>query len=366
MENEECGMSHFQGRIAKLRNMIAGSGVNAMLVSRPENRFYLTGFTGTSGAVLITPAGACLITDFRYEEQARCQSPHCRVVLAQETVLDTLASVMEQTGAGTLGCEGDYLTQQQFTALGEKFGEGVIPLYGRVEELRRIKDETEIECIFRAADLSDRAFKHVLPLLREGVSEGELALELEFFMRREGAAGVAFPLIVASGPRSAMPHGRASDRRLSAGDMVIMDFGPILDSYCSDMTRTVAVGRADKKMGDVYRIVLEAQLAGIMAVREGVRASEVDGAARAVIEGYGFGKNFGHSTGHGLGLQIHENPRLSSRDETVLKKGMVVTVEPGIYLPGLGGVRIEDTVLVMEKGCRVLNSSPKDRLLVCG
>lgn len=357
----------FTGRIDHLRKLAAARGVDSFLISRPENRYYLTGFSGTSGTVLLTESDIYLITDFRYDEQARAQSPHCKVVMAPGTLLDSLEQLAGEIGLRRLGCEGDYMTYQQFNALKEKLKEcEVVPLAGYVEELRAVKDDLEIKCISEAARLSDKAFEHILPFVRVGVTERELALEIEFYMRREGAEGLAFQLIVASGHRAAMPHGTASEKRLAAGDLVIMDYGPVLAGYCSDITRTVAVGHADQKMEEIYSTVLEAQLAGIKSVREGAAASEVDRAAREIIEGSGYAENFGHSTGHGLGLQIHEDPRLSSKDDTVLKKGMVVTVEPGIYLPGWGGVRIEDTVVVEENGCRVLTSPPKDRLIICG
>jgi len=354
-------------RIKNLREIMAGEAVGSLLITRPENRSYLTGFTGTSGAVLLTAGEVFLITDFRYDQQARLQAPHCKVVLATESLPDTLADLDREIDFGRLGCEGDYLTYLQYGAMGEKFGDHrVRPLRGLVERLRVVKDEGEIEKIFAAVRLADQAYEYILPLIGEGVTEQEVALEIEFFMRKKGAEGIAFPMIAASGQRGAMPHGTASDKMMTAGELLTMDFGAVLGGYNSDITRTVAVGKADQKMEEIYGIVLEAQLAAIGAVREGIPASGVDRAAREVIESHGYGENFGHSTGHGLGLSIHEDPRLSARDDTILKKGMVVTVEPGIYLPGWGGVRIEDTVVVEEKGCRVLTSSPKEKLLVCG
>ncbi|MHB8157602.1 MAG: M24 family metallopeptidase, partial [Desulfocucumaceae bacterium] len=245
-------------------------------------------------------------------------------------------------------------------------GREVRPLYGFPDALRSVKDEEEIEKIIQAATLSDRAISYIIPFIKEGASERDIALEIEFYMRKQGAEGVAFPFIIASGARSSLPHGIASDKKLVRGDLVTMDIGSVLNSYNSDITRTVVVTEGDKKKEEIYNIVLQAQLAGIKAVRPGIAAAEVDRAAREVIECYGYGENFGHSTGHGLGLAVHENPRLAAKDKTELKTGMVVTVEPGIYLPGWGGVRIEDAVLVQPNGCRVLSNSPKDRLIMCG
>ncbi|MFZ5633631.1 MAG: aminopeptidase P family protein [Bacillota bacterium] len=356
-----------QNRISRLRELLREEEADAFLVTSPENRLYLTGFTGSSGWVVVTERETCLITDFRYDQQARAQSPHCRIIIAGETLKDTLGELAAELNIHRLGCEGDDLTYNQFTALRDKLpGREVRPLAGTVEGLRAVKEELEIRKISAAVKLADEALKHILPYIRDGVRERDVALEIEFFMRKEGAEGISFPLIVASGHRAAMPHGTASDKVIRRDELVIMDFGATLEGYNSDITRTVAVGGADKRMEEIYRIVLEAQLAGIKAIRAGIPASEADRAARSVIEGYGYGEYFGHSTGHGLGLQIHEPPRLSAKDNTELRPGMVVTVEPGIYLPGWGGVRIEDTVVVEKNGCCVLTSSPKERLISCG
>lgn len=357
----------FQSRIKKMRDLLSAEGIDSFLVASPENRYYLTGFTGTSGAVLITGREVVLITDFRYDQQASLQCPHCRVVMIDDTLLGAAIKLAVEMDLSILGCEGDFLTYSQYSLLKDKLpGRVLKPFTGLVENLRSVKDTFELEKISRAVALSDRAFDHILPLLEDGVKESDAALEIEFFMRKNGAEGIAFHIIVASGHRSSMPHGTASEKIIRRGDLVTMDFGALLDGYNSDITRTVVMGESRPRQEEIYGIVLEAQLAGIKAVRAGVMASQVDRAARSVIEGRGYGERFGHSTGHGLGLSIHENPRLSSRDNTVLKSGMVVTVEPGIYIPGWGGVRIEDTVLVEENGCRVLTKSPKDRLIACG
>lgn len=354
-------------RIDCLRALLSYEGVDAFLIIRPENRYYLTGFTGSSGAVVINEKEIYLFTDFRYEEQAREQSPHCQLVIIKESMMEAIACLAFKENIHVLGCEGDFITLQQFNALQNKLNNRrVIPLQGIVERLRAIKDEFEISMIASSVALTDQAFNYVLPFVREGVSEKSLGLEIEFFIKKNGAEDIAFPLIVASGTRSSMPHGTASDKKLMAGDLVIIDFGSRLESYHSDLTRTVVIGDMYPRQEMIYNIVLEAQLAGIKAVRAGIPAFEVDKAARDVIENYGYGQYFGHSTGHGLGLQIHENPRLSSKDDTELKPGMTVTIEPGIYLPGWGGVRIEDTVVVKEKGYQVLSATAKDKLVVCG
>jgi len=233
-----------------------------------------------------------------------------------------------------------------------------------VEKLRRIKDRSEQAAIAKSMAMLDRGFEYICGFIKPGVTEAAISLELEIFMRHQGASGTSFPFIIASGPRASLPHGEATDRVIREGDILTLDFGVIMEHYCSDMTRTVTVGVPPPEMEKIYYIVLEAQRAGLNAVKAGVAASAVDKAARDVIEAHGYGEFFGHGTGHGVGLAVHEAPRLSARDNTVLEAGMVVTVEPGIYLPGQGGVRIEDSVLVEQDGCRLLTNAPKDTLLV--
>jgi len=351
-------------RLEELRNSF--KDIDSLLVMNNENRFYLSGFTGSSGALVIGMEKSILVTDFRYLEQASFESPDFEVLRATDSYAEAIAEAAQKVKATCLGCEGDRLTCNQLQELKEKIdGEIDVKLVcGVVESLREVKDDEEIEAIEKSVNLADQAFEKILGMLKPGLQEREISLELEFFIRRAGASKVPFPLILASGPRGALPHGVASERVLGGGDMITLDYGAVLNNYCSDLSRTVVLGEPSPKQKELYAIVLEAQLAGIAAVRPGIQAREVDYVVRKVIEKHGYGENFGHSTGHGLGLSIHEPPRLSSKDETVLKAGMVVTIEPGIYLPGWGGVRIEDTILVTEDGCRVLSKSPKDRLIV--
>lgn len=357
-------MMRFEPRLEKLRDSMGVRGLNGLLVLRPENRRYLSGFTGSAGALLIDSGRALLLTDFRYLDQAQLESPHFEVVRVEKTIPETLALLLQGQQSYRLGLEGDYITHQQYTAFDEKLaGVSIESAPGLVEQLRQIKDIAEIEVIEQAAALADRAFRHIRPMLRPGARERDIALELEFFMRRAGADGASFPIIAASGPRSALPHGVASDRVLAPGDFLTLDFGAIMQGYNSDMTRTVVLGRPTPRHREIYNIVLEAQQAALEYIRPGVAAAGVDRAARSIIEGYGYGEYFGHSTGHGLGLAVHESPRLAATDQTVLQEGMVVTAEPGIYLPNWGGVRIEDMVLVAEGGCRVLTKSPKIKMI---
>lgn len=354
-----------QKRIERLRGLLDGSGVEAFYVTNPENRYYLSGFSGTAGALLLCRDKSYLLTDFRYAGQASRESPDFEIIQVSGVYSEKLFEIVKENALSFLGCEGDNLTYNQFLALKDKLdGVELKPVSGLVEGLRLCKDDLEIKSIEEAVRLADEAFEQVLPAIRPGVPEREVALQLENSMRRKGADGVAFKIIMASGPRSSLPHGVASSRIMREGDLVTLDFGAVYRGYHSDITRTLVLGRPEQRQKEIYYIVLEAQMKAIAALRAGVKASDVDRAAREIIEHRGYGERFGHSTGHGLGLNIHENPRLSSKDDTTLQTGMVVTVEPGIYLPDWGGVRIEDTVLVEEGGCRVLTRSPKEKLIV--
>ncbi len=352
-------------RIEKTREHLDDAGVKAFYVTGPENLIYLSGFSGSTGALLLHAGKPYLLTDFRYIEQAGRECPGFEIIEVKGSYPEALLDIVKKNDFSPLGCEGEHLTYNQFSAFKAKLaGIELKPLSGVVEAVRLCKDENEIQSIVEAVRLADEAFREILPVIRTGVSEQEIALRLEYFMRRMGADKTAFDTIVASGPRSALPHGVASSRVIQEGDLVTMDFGAVYCGYHSDITRTIVMGRPQKKQEDIYSIVLEAQMKAISVLRAGVKASDVDRAARDIIEHMGYGEYFGHGTGHGVGLSIHENPSLSLKDDTVLKAGMVVTIEPGIYLPGWGGIRIEDTVLVEDNGCRVLTRSPKEKLMV--
>ncbi|MFZ5590808.1 MAG: M24 family metallopeptidase [Bacillota bacterium] len=355
----------YHSRLKNLRSAMQEAGLDALLVQVPENRYYLSAFTGSTGALLITDSECFFFTDFRYIEQAAQQCPHCTVVRVQERLTDQLAEHLAGWQGRNIGFEAHHVTFQQHELMQQKVPQvNWRPVTDLVETLRLYKDREEIRLIRESVALADAAFAEILPAIRPGVSERELAWRVEAFLRQQGASGVAFPFIFASGPRGAMPHGVASERVLQEGDLLTMDFGAVVNQYCSDMTRTVAVGYCDDRQREIYQVVLVAQQAAVAAIKPGVKASDVDAAARRVIKEAGFGDYFGHGTGHGVGLAVHEAPRLSWNSEQVLQAGMVVTVEPGIYLPGWGGVRIEDMVLVTENGHEVLTASPK-QLLVC-
>lgn len=350
-----------EGRLQALRARLAAEGLDALLVSRRENVRYLTGFTGSAGAVLITADEAVLATDSRYAEQAQAEAPGCRV--AVEAGVPSMVAA-RLAGPGRLGFESEALTHDLWQRIASPGaltqGVDLVACRGMVERLRVRKDAAEIARIVRAIEITSRAFAGILPRVKPGAVERDLALELESAMKRDGAEELAFDLIVASGPRSALPHGRASGRRLGEGEFVVFDIGARFEGYHSDMTRTVYLGRPGPEARELYSLVLEAQLAGIAAVRPGAACSEVDRAARSVIEAAGLADRFGHGTGHGVGLEIHEAPRVAARSAERLEPGMVITIEPGVYHPGQRGVRIEDIVLVTESGGQVLTPSPKE------
>jgi Xaa-Pro aminopeptidase len=345
-------------KLSKVRQQLQTKGLDAILILQPANRRYLSGFTGSSGALLVTQRDALLFTDFRYIEQATAQAPSFKVIKHAQVMWDT---VSEHIKGLALGFEMSFVTVEQHQIFLDKFqGANLIPVTGLVEELRSVKEESELVEIEAAVNLADQAFAHILKYLEPGMMEKQVALELEFFMRKNGASGPSFDFIVASGPRSSLPHGLATDRVIGKGEFVKMDFGCIVNGYCSDITRTVVIGKPDEKQQEIYEIVLDAQLKAEAAIRPGVTGKEIDQIARDIITVRGYGENFGHGLGHAVGLAIHEEPRLSPTGQTTLKPGMVVTVEPGIYLPDWGGVRIEDMVVVTETGCKILTRAPKE------
>lgn len=355
-----------QSRLSRLRASLAAKGLTAAVVSRPENRAYLSGFTGSAGLLLVTEATAYLITDFRYVEQAKAQAPEFTVVKPATTNFALVAELLCDAGPHRIGYEGDFVTVDEFGIYRQFLTDHeLIAATGLVEGLRMIKDEGEAAAMRRAAAVADEGFARILPLIKPGVTERDLALELEYQMKKLGAEALAFDIITASGVRSSLPHGRASAKRIEHGDLVTFDFGALVDGYCSDMTRTVGVGALSEKQREIYAIVLEAQLRGVAACRAGMTGKALDDVCRDYIKEQGYGEMFGHGTGHGVGRFIHEGPKVNPRGEAdVLQTGMVVTVEPGIYLPGWGGVRIEDMVLVQENGCEVMTRTPKDLIVL--
>lgn len=355
----------------RLLSLLPADGENppdAALVTSHVNRRYLTGFPSSAGAVLVTKDTSYFLTDFRYSEAAAEKVKTCEVLM-YERMEDTLSWLAEKHGIKRVLFEHDEITlteADRYKGIFEKCGaEAVLDktLDGILRDMRIIKTEEEVKKIRASQQITEAAFGHILTQIRPGATERGLALEIEYFMRRNGADGVAFELIVVSGKNSSRPHGVPSEKPLERGDFVTMDTGALLDGYHSDMTRTVAVGSASDEQRMVYETVLSSQKAAISAVRSGIPCGDVDKAARDIIE-KNYKGMFGHSTGHGVGLQIHEAPAFASMSQTITRPGMVVTVEPGIYLPGRFGVRIEDMVVITDEGCKNLTNAPKELLIV--
>lgn len=352
-------------RLEKLRHLLAVQDLKVLLVAKPENRFYLSGFLGSSGVLLVTARDAILLTDGRYQEQARLETSNWELVVYKDSLIKTLAEVCADLKVREIGFEKDYFTYQQFEQLQEHFrGISLRPVAGLVEKLRLIKDEAEISLIREAAVIAGAAFGHLLGVLKYGQSEQEIAGVVDFFIRRQGGGSPAFETIVAAGERGALPHGVASEQQLRRGQMVVLDLGARYRGYVADLTRTICLGRVGARQREIYELVREAQVRALALIRPGVTTGEVDLKARRYLQEAGYGEFFPHALGHGVGLSVHEEPRLASGQEVVLKPGMVVTVEPGIYLPDWGGVRVEDTVLVTSNGCEVLTPLTKDLLVI--
>ena len=335
-------------------------GLAWLLISSPANMRYLTGFTG-EGLVLVSPGQAPLIvTDSRFELQAQEEAPEAELLVAKDGYLGAVAEGIGTEGDGRIGFEADHFTYGRFEDLAKKLnGREPKPMRRLVEALREAKDEDEQAKLRASAALNDRVFARLLEQLEPGRDEKSLAWEIETAARQLGAEKTAFPPIVASGPRSAHPHAEPTDRKLQEGDQVKIDLGIQLDGYCSDMTRTVFLGEPTDKQREIYSICLRAQQAALDAAGPGMKAVDLDATAREIIEQAGYGEQFGHGLGHGVGLNVHEAPRLGKTSEDVLRPGMAITIEPGIYIEGWGGVRIEDLVLITEDGIEVLSHAPK-------
>jgi Xaa-Pro aminopeptidase len=348
-------------RLDKLRQKLIEEELDAILITQPQNRRYLSGFTGSAGVLLISAEQAILATDFRYYEQVAKQAPDFELARVGYEFTKVLPDLVVQVGAKRVGFEAVHLPYAQYQEWDE-VAEGfeLAPTKELVEELRAVKDEGELEVIRRAVALADEAMTYVLDVMEPGMTERAVAWEIETYMRTHGADKVAFDLIVAGGPSGAMPHARPSEAPIRAGEPIVMDIGAQTEGYHSDLTRTACLGAPDDRFREIYDIVLQAQLAAEEGIRAGMTGQEADALARSVIEEAGYGEYFGHGLGHGVGLAVHEKPRLSKlSEEEVLQPGMVVTIEPGIYLPGWGGVRIEDIAVVGEDGVEVLTLARK-------
>ncbi len=358
---------NYQRRIEKVQAALRRKKLDAILISQPANRRYLCGYSAAdhgieeSAGVLLVPSGGRvhLLTDFRFQLQAEAEAPQTTVTLYPKGLLALLQDLLPDLGVRSLGFESDYTLHSFAGRLIEKcagLGVKTVPLAGLVEAMRIIKEDAELDRIRASVALNEQVFQEIYANITPESTEIEIAIAIETCMRRLGAESPSFSSIVATGGRSALPHAVPGPVRVLQDQPLMIDMGLILDGYCSDMTRTFALGKADARYLEIHRLVRKAQLAGIQAIRAGVTGRDVDRAARDVIAKAGYGQNFGHALGHGVGIAIHEEPRLSARNRKHLKSGMVVTVEPGIYIPGWGGIRLENMVVVREDGCEILNS----------
>ena len=346
----------------RINRLLASADGMAFFIGSYPNIFYYSGFTSEDAFLLITPDKRLLITDSRYTIQAKEQAKDFEVL----DIAQGFQKIFESREEQVIGLEENHMTVNEYERFQSalKDGQHFQPAQAIINAPRRIKDQTEIAKIAEAERLGDMAFSYVLDKIKPSVSENEIALELEFFMKKNGASALSFDTISASGKRSAMPHGRASDKLIEKGDFLTLDFGCVFEGYCSDMTRTVVVGTAAQWQTELYYLVLKAQTEAIKALAAGKRCSDIDAVARNIIKDAGYGKNFGHGLGHSVGIEIHESPNLSPKCHDIIENGHILTVEPGIYLEGRGGVRIEDLIAVVDGQAVDLTHSDKSLLVL--
>ncbi len=345
-----------KNRIEKLRNTLKDN--EAVYISGYPNIFYYSGFTSPDARLIISHNEQIILTDSRYTIQAKEQAPDFELM----DISKSYKSAFERTGNVNLGFEGEMLTVKELEKIKSVITQkqSIDDMHEKINAPRKIKDKAEIKKIAQAEQIGDEAFSYVLNKIHTGMSEKEVALELEFFMKRAGASALSFETIAASGARSAMPHGTASDKLIQNGDFLTLDFGCVFEGYCSDMTRTVVLGKAQGWQKEIYDVVLTAQQEALKAIESGKKCSDIDKIARDIITGAGYGENFGHGLGHSVGIEIHEMPSLSPKCDEIIAEGHVLTVEPGIYIEGRGGVRIEDLIVVENSKPRNLTSSTKE------
>ncbi|KPN96569.1 Xaa-Pro peptidase family protein [Lysinibacillus sp. ZYM-1] len=352
-------------KLEHLRKALQVQETDAIIITNAQNRRYLTDFTGSTGTVIVTNNRALLLVDFRYTQQATEQSKIFEVLeIDRNRLYETIQEFFEQESIQTVGFEQHHVTYYDYQLINSKLTATLKPLSNIVENLRMIKTPEEIKTIKKAAWISDEAFKHILTYIKPGMTEIEIAYELESHMRKNGATGAAFDMIIASGHRSALPHGLASSKTIQQGDMMTLDFGAYYQGYRSDMTRTIAVGEPSAQLKEIYQIVFDSLQNALSHMKAGITGKEADSYTRNYITDKGYGQNYGHGAGHGIGLDIHENIFMSTICEDILEENMVLTVEPGIYIPNVGGVRIEDDVIITKNGVEIITHSPKDLIIL--
>ncbi|MDY0408412.1 Xaa-Pro peptidase family protein [Virgibacillus soli] len=347
-----------------LRQALVEQKLDALIITNPFNRRYMTGFTGTAGVAIVSEKAAIFITDFRYTSQATTQVKDFTIVEHKQGLEQEVSNQLKEIHAKRIGFEKHDMSFATYEQYQDVIDGQLIPTSELVERLRMIKSDEELLVMKKAAEIADAAFEHIQGFIKPGVREIEVSNELEFYMRKLGATSSSFDTIVASGFRSALPHGVASEKEIQNGELVTLDYGALYNGYCSDITRTVAVGEISEELRTIYNTVLEAQLIGVNGIKPGMTGKEADALTRDYITKAGYGQYFGHSTGHGLGMEVHEAPGLSYRSDVKLEVGMVVTVEPGIYIPRVGGCRIEDDIVITKDGNERLTTSSKELIIL--
>ena len=349
------------GRINKLREKFSSHNISGIYISNITNVRYLTGFTGSAGSVLILDEGAYFFTDGRYTEQVKDQVKNCKIYITGSSHIKEIQSQKLLSKDLRIGFEAEHISYSGFKLLKDAFkNTHWVETRNIVELIAAIKDMDEINSLKTAIEITDTVFDEIIPIIKEGVTENKIAATMSYKFKEHGAEGDSYDPIVASGWRSALPHATPTNKAFEKGDFVVMDFGALYNGYHADMTRTIVIGQATDKHKEIYQIVLDSQLAGIRKAKAGITGAEVDRACRDIIKNAGYGEFFNHSTGHGLGLEVHTHPRLSSLNEEPLIENYVVTIEPGIYLPKWGGVRIEDDCWIKSDKCLPLNTSSKE------
>lgn len=341
-------------RLNKLRTKMEMEAIDGIIITYLPNIYYLVGFTGSNGMLLVTHREAILFTDFRYKEQCVREIKGAETFIMKDSLIDEFVVHPLFKSLNKIGFEDTTIRYATYSALKHKIKpKELVPFKNKVEELRKIKDPQEIEIIKKAAQIAHTVFNSIVSIAKPGIKEEDIAIELEYQFRKHGAEKASFDTIVASGPNAALPHARASNKRLQEGETVTFDFGILYEHYASDTTRTIILGENPKAF-EIYKIVQQAQEKAINSIKQGVKLKEIDTTARNIITEAGYGEYFGHSLGHGIGIEVHEEPKVSKKSEDIVQPGMVFTIEPGIYLPNWGGVRIEDTIVVTDKGIEVI------------
>jgi len=350
-----------RNRIKRLQRILVKENIDFLLITFLPHVRYLSGYSGTNGMILISPDSCIFLTDFRYQQQAKEQVKNMKVVIAQRDLFSSLPDISLLKGKRIkMGFEADHLNCKTYQRLKKLLPDCLlVPTEKVVESLSVKKDKNEIEKIKKAISITDRVFSEILDFIKPGVIELDVSAEMEYRMKKYGSSTPYFETIVASGKRAALPHGVASSKKIGKNEFVTMDFGAVFEGYTADLTRTVVVGKANKRQKQVYNLVLRAQIRAISKARPKMKACDLDKVARGVIKKAGYGKYFGHGLGHGIGILIHDNPVVNPTNQQFLEPGMVITIEPGIYIPNWGGVRIEDDVLITQRGCEVLTTAEK-------